>query len=606
MPVLQFKGKTAIECYHHTVPHHTLEFDAKLSVLRKREKPGLDGNLIIEGDNLITLKALLPTHAGRIKCIYIDPPYNTGDEGWVFNDNLTQPQFKEWIGQTVGKEGEDATRHDKWCCMMYPRLLLLKELLHDDGVLFVSIDDKELKNLWFLLEEIFGPDCFIACMIWKARQYPDARATSGVSIDHEYILAFGKKNSTRLRGGERDETKYANPDKDPRGPWMSRSILGLAPKERRPNLHFTMTDPDTKWTFDPPPETGWRYEPPTMNRRIMEKRILFPPTRNGRPREKVFLKELQTKFPGLPSIIVSPFTADGTQQIREIFGSGVFSFPKPSGLIRNLIEQSTDEDSIVLDSFAGSGTTAQAVLELNKEDGGNRRFIIVQQPYDTKVNEKEKFNICERISAERVRRVIEGYKFTGTKEEILLEEKVTMTALRRADEILKHVEVLKTDSAKKFDEIKAECDQGMVRVIGKKEVKGKTEGLGGSFTYARVDKPLFGEYRDWGNQSPPYEELATYIFYTETSQTFDRTAMNEKTGKIGEHRGTSYYLLYTPDGQEDRRLDMGWLKGLDKAEKNRNLVVYCEKIWVHRDDLEKFAQETKRKVRPMIVPFNLK
>ncbi len=183
MSVLQFKGKTAIECYHHTVPHHTLEFDAKLSVLQKGEKPGIDGNLIIEGDNLIALKALLPTHAGRIKCIYIDPPYNTGDEGWVYNDNLTQPQFKEWIGQTVGKEGEDATRHDKWCCMMYPRLMLLKELLHDDGVIFVSIDDNELKDLWFLLQEIFGPDCFIACMIWKSRQYPDARATSGVSIE---------------------------------------------------------------------------------------------------------------------------------------------------------------------------------------------------------------------------------------------------------------------------------------------------------------------------------------------------------------------------------------------------------------------------------------
>ena len=136
MPVLQFKGKTAVETYHHTVPHHRLEFDAKLSLLAKGEKPSLDGNLIIEGDNLLALKALLPTHAGRVKCIYIDPPYNTGNEGWVYNDNLTQPQFKEWIGQTVGKEGEDACRHDKWCCMMYPRLQLLKELLRDDGAIF--------------------------------------------------------------------------------------------------------------------------------------------------------------------------------------------------------------------------------------------------------------------------------------------------------------------------------------------------------------------------------------------------------------------------------------------------------------------------------------
>jgi adenine-specific DNA-methyltransferase len=162
MPVLQFKGKTAIEGYHHTVAHHTLEFDPKLSVLGKGKKAGVDGNLIIEGDNLIALKALLPTHAGRIKCIYIDPPYNTGNEGWVYNDNLTQPQFKEWIGQTVGKEAEDATRHDKWCCMMYPRLQLLKELLRNDGAIFVSIDDNEVASLRMLMDEVFGEENYTA------------------------------------------------------------------------------------------------------------------------------------------------------------------------------------------------------------------------------------------------------------------------------------------------------------------------------------------------------------------------------------------------------------------------------------------------------------
>lgn len=206
-----------------------------------------------------------------------------------------------------------------------------------------------------------------------------------------------------------------------------------------------------------------------------------------------------------------------------------------------------------MDSFAGSGTTAHAILELNKEDGGNRTCIFVQIPFETKEQEKEKLNICQKITAERVRRVIQGYTYKSPK--------------------------------------------------GKKE---KVEGLGGSFTYARVGRPLFGEYRDWGKQLPAYEELAKYIFYTETSRDFDRKAMNEKSGKIGEHHGTSYYLLYTPDGQQDRRLDMEWLKALDKTEKNRNLVVYCEKKWVHPDDLAKYKVETKRTVRPMIVPFNLK
>jgi adenine-specific DNA-methyltransferase len=170
MPVLSFKGKTAVENYHWTVPHHILDFDAKLSVLPKGQKPSLDGNLIIEGDNLLALKALLPTHAGKVKCIYIDPPYNTGDEGWVFNDNLSQPQFKEWIGQVVGKEGEDFTRHDKWCCMMYPRLQLLKEMLREgDGVILVSIDDIEVHYLRMLMDEVFGPENFLEMIVWQKK-----------------------------------------------------------------------------------------------------------------------------------------------------------------------------------------------------------------------------------------------------------------------------------------------------------------------------------------------------------------------------------------------------------------------------------------------------
>jgi adenine-specific DNA-methyltransferase len=212
-----------------------------------------------------------------------------------------------------------------------------------------------------------------------------------------------------------------------------------------------------------------------------------------------------------------------------------------------------NDGDIVLDSFAGSGTTAHAVLELNKEDGGNRRCILVQLPFETKEQGKDKFNICEKITGERVRLVIQGYTYTDPK--------------------------------------------------GKKE---KVAGVDGTFTYARVGRPLFGEYRDWGKQLPAYEELAKYIFYTETSRDFDRKVVNEKTGKIGEHHGTSYYLLYTPDGQQDRRLDMEWLKALDKTDKNRNVVVYCEKKWVHPDDLRKYELETKRTVRPMIVPFNLK
>ncbi len=196
MPVLQFKGKTAVETYHYTVPHHTLEFDKKLSVLEKGQKPSLDGNLIIEGDNLLALKALLPTHAGKIKCIYIDPPYNTGNEGWVYNDNLTQPQFKEWIGQTVGKEGEDFCRHDKWCCMMYPRLQLLKEFLREDGSIWVSIDDNELAHLRMLMDEVFGEQNLIATVVWRNATGP--KQSNTLSTSHEYVVG-SSNTSTRKK-----------------------------------------------------------------------------------------------------------------------------------------------------------------------------------------------------------------------------------------------------------------------------------------------------------------------------------------------------------------------------------------------------------------------
>jgi adenine-specific DNA-methyltransferase len=556
MPVLQFKGKTAIECYHHTVPHHTLEFDAKLSVLQKGEKPGLDGNLIIEGDNLVALKALLPTHAGRIKCIYIDPPYNTGNEGWVYNDNLTQPQFKEWIGQAVGKEGEDATRHDKWGCMMYPRLQLLKDLLRDDGAIFISIDDNEVASLRMLMDEIFGENNFVATIVWQ-NVYTVKNSARYLSDMHDFVILYAKQKETwkrnlRPRDEDTDED-YDNPDDDSNGPWISHALQS---RNFYSKGTYRIVCPGGREIEGPPGGTYWRVSEENFRKADSDKKVWWGKDGNNLPRIKEYLKDVKK---GVVPSTWWPYQYAGSNsgakvQVRQIMGDlDVFVTPKPVELIRRIIELSCDKDSIILDSFAGSGTTAHAVLELNKEDSGNRRYILVQLPFETKEQEKNKFNICEKVTAERVRRVIHGYTYKTPK--------------------------------------------------GKKE---NVDGLGGSFMYARVGRPLFGEYRDWGKQLPGYEDLARYIFYTETSKDFDRKVMNEKTGKIGEDHGASYYLLYTPDGQEDRRLDMEWLKGLDKTATSKSLVVYCEKIWVHRDDLAKFEQETKRTVRPMIVPFNLK
>lgn len=559
MPVLQFKGKTAVECYHYTVPHHTLDFDKKLSVLEKGQKPSLDGNLIVEGDNLLALKALLPTHAGRVKCIYIDPPYNTGNEGWVYNDNLTQPQFKEWIGQTVGKESEDACRHEKWCCMMYPRLQLLKEMLRDDGAIFISIDDEEVHHLRMLMDEIFGVAHFVGCVCWQ-KKYSASNDHQGIAPMHDFLLIYQKSGEFKrnlLPRTYQQDRAYKNPDDDPRGPWKPADYTCNKTKDERPNLYYAIHNPNTKEDVWPDEKRVWAYSEDVTDDNV-EKNLLWwgKDGGNSTPALKNFLSEVQG---GLVPTTWWPqedvgHTDEAKKEVQHILGTvGAAMTPKPVDLLRRVIRIAAAKDDLILDSFAGTGTLGHAVLALNEEDGGNRRFILVQMPFDTKEDEKEKFNICEKVTAERVMRVIKGYVYTKPR--------------------------------------------------GK---KGKIAGLGGSFTYVRLGPRLFGEYRDLGDKLPAFEELAKYIFYTETSQEFDSKAINAKTGKIGEYQSAAYYLLYTPDDKRDRALDLDWLRQIDKTEKSRNLVVYCEKLWVHRDDLLKWQRETKRTLRPMLVPFQLK
>lgn len=605
MPFLQFKGKAAVETYHHTVPHHTLELDRKLSVLGNGEEPGLDGNLIIEGDNLLALKALLPTHAGRVKCIYIDPPYNTGEEGWVYNDNLTQPQFKEWIGQTVGKDEEDACRHDKWCCMMYPRLMLLKELLRDDGVILASIDDNEVHNLRMIMDEVFGAESFHTALVWKTRN-TDNRLKSMLSTDHEYVLVYSMYGSA-LRGRTIDRSDFQNSDNDPHGPWVSDPLTGKATATERHNLHFTITNPETGDEYPPDPSRGWITDPAGIGELLADKRIWWPPNpQSGKPRKKRYLSETSERMPA------SSFWSDikgqsGADEVDLILGKRLFNFPKSVEFMSRVLDLAAPPGSIVLDCTAGSGTTAHALLTQNARDKGNRTFVLVQQPFDSKKNEQEGLNICKSVTAERVRRVMKGYAFTGRQTEALLEEKVTLTVLKKADELLARMDAAKEANAGKFNDVTSECKEGVVRVLGVKDVKGKTEGLGGSFSYARLSaQPLFGEYRNLGETLPPYEEIAKYVFYTETSQQWSPKGLNKKTGFIGAHGGRSYYLLYRPNAKSDWALDMEFLREVAAKDDNREIVVYCEKIWAHRSDRSEWEAQTGKRLRAMLVPFNLK
>lgn len=365
-------------------------------------------NLIIEGDNLEVLKLLQKSCLGKVKMIYIDPPYNTGND-FIYPDNYTESlqTYLEYTGQ-VDAQGKkfgtntdtDGRFHSKWLNMMYPRLYLARNLLREDGVVFVSINDTEMPNLRHLLDSVFGEEAFIGSLVWKSRHNVDSRNRTGLSSDHEFVLCYGQ----RIAGQEIDESKYSNPDNDPRGPWMSDNLVGLATREQRPNLHYDLTNPETGITY-PCPEKGWRYDKTTMQRKIEEGRILWPSSPEGRPRHKRFLSELRSQFTGLSSILDVPNTSTGTQEVRELFAEAIFDFPKPVGLLKTLVEQATHNDSseIVLDFFAGSGTTAQAVLELNKQDGGNRRFILVQLPEPTG---RQDYPTIADICKERVRRVI--------------------------------------------------------------------------------------------------------------------------------------------------------------------------------------------------------
>lgn len=369
MPTLDWIGKKAVVNHHREVPYRLLHCDKDKSV----GDPDA-GNLLVQGDNLEALKALLPYYAGKVKCIYIDPPYNTGEQSWVYNDNVNSLEIQAWLGRTVGKELEDLSRHDKWLCMMYPRLRLLKEFLDQDGVIFVSIDDEEVVGLRILLSEIFGKSRFIGQFVWKSRQNKDNRNITGASIDHEYILAFGGA----IRGDDRKEEQFRNPDNDPRGPWTSGNMVGIATKDARPNLHYDLVDQETTINYGCP-HMGWRFDRKRMTQMIHEGRILWPPEQSGRPRQKVFLNEFKNQFTGFSSIVGDGlFTRDGTKEIDEIFGHRAFPFAKPSEIIRQLILQGCPDDGIILDSFAGSGTTGHAILAQNNADEKERKFILVE------------------------------------------------------------------------------------------------------------------------------------------------------------------------------------------------------------------------------------
>ena len=373
-------------------------------------------NLYIEGDNLEVLKLLQESYLGKVKMIYIDPPYNTGND-FIYADDFMRSQEEE--NAQMGMYDEDKNRlfkntdtngrfHSDWCSMIYSRLLLARNLLTEDGVIFISIDDNEVTNLRRVCNEVLGESNFIAQFIWQSRQNKDNRNISGVSIDHEYIICYSKQCGQRIfRGTERKTELYNNPDDDPRGPWTSANMVGLATKDARPNLHYDLINPYDGINYGCPTK-GWRYDRNTMKRLIDENRIIWPDSPTGRPRKKSFLFELSDNLPGYSSVFSSGvYTNTATKELASIFDGYLFDFPKPVEIIRQLIQQVTAPEDIILDFFSGSATTAHAVMQLNYEDKGHRKFIMVQLPEacDAKSEAYRAGykNICE-IGKERIRR----------------------------------------------------------------------------------------------------------------------------------------------------------------------------------------------------------
>lgn len=565
MPTLQWIGKEKVVNHHLDVPFRTLE--KQYTYASEGQDDG--GNMIIHGDNLDALKALLPQFEGRVKCIYIDPPYNTGNEGWVYNDNVNDPKIRKWLGEVVGKEGEDLSRHDKWLCMMYPRLKLLQKLLSDDGVIVISIDDNELYNLKMICDEIFGSRNFVANVIWQ-KTYSPRNDANGIPYETDCLLVYSKMpgwSPNDLPRTEKMNSIYKSPDNDP-VVWTSGDPCA-ADSVMHQGMVYAIQHPVTGKMMYPPVGSHWRigqaellnimqewapYELRDLNDAEERARICdisaeevkpdvkgvvlscdleeasfraakrlnqgnwpilyFTNSGRGGLRRKRHLEEDQgRKATNLWPHAEVGHTDEAKKEIKAIFdGQAPFQTPKPTRLLERILQIATDPDSIILDSFAGSGTTAHAVLNMNKQDGSHRRFILV-----------EMMDYADSITAERVKRVISGYG------------------------------------------------------EGKKAV----EGTEGGFSFYELGEPLLTD--GLLNPNVPVEKIREYVFYTETKAALPAPSDTEKY-LLGVHDHHAYYFYYEPD--QLTTLNRSFLRTIQtKAE---GYLIYADVNALSPEDMERF------------------
>lgn len=532
MPILDWIGKDKVVNHHLDVPYRVLEHQYSFDANGTHTENNGSENMIIHGDNLSALKSLLPQYEGKIKCIYIDPPYNTGNENWVYNDNVNDPRILKWLGEVVGKEGEDLSRHDKWLCMMYPRLKLLHRLLADDGVIFISIDSNEKFNLKLLCDEIFGANRFIAdiAVINNLKGRSDdkyiATAHEGLLIYHKgYFSTYG------IAVPEEYQTEYKLSDEIGKYRLQGLRKRGAgAKREDRPNMYYpfyynedsgvlSLDNANNVIEILPHLSDGsdgrWRWGKDTATQRMSE---LVAQKVKGRNEWDVFQKDY---LPDDGSKRIKPksvwmgseFSAEsGTLQTKAILGKGIFETPKPTGIVEYCIEQAMDKDGIILDSFAGSGTTAHAILNMNKVDGGNRKFILI-----------EMMDYADTITAERVKRVIDGY---GN---------------------------------------------------GKQSV----EGTGGSFSYYELGDTLMENGNL--NENVSINKIREYVYFTETKCRPNPISEDEPY-LLGCHLVTAYYFYY--DKKHITTLNREFLHTVKTP--SDSYVMYADLCTLSNAELEKY------------------
>lgn len=584
MPTLDWIGKKKVVNHHLDVPFRVLEKKYTYSADNKSQD---SENKIIHGDNLEALKSLLPEYEGKIDCIYIDPPYNTGNTieqgGWAYNDNVSDPKIEKWLGEVVGKEEEDFTRHDKWLCMMYPRLKLLQKLLSENGAIFISIDDNEQTNLKFICDEIFGKVNFVASIPWRKRT-AKSDVPFGLSQDYETILCYAKTPLFKAskKGKER---KYFETEDFPGKPWRYHDMTTQRTKEERPNCFFTIENPKTGEKYEANPLRVWANNSETFQQWYKENRIIFPGDYDFlniskpvlRYWEKDDIEKAGDEY-GLTSAstylpLDVGMTQDGTKEITEIFGEKVFNFPKPSSLIEHLlnIAVGTKPNAIVLDSFAGSGTTGHAVMRMNKKDGGKRKFILI-----------EMMDYAETITAERIKRIISGYSYTGSEEIEIYNKKLNINNISEVQTYIDDANSIITKNENKWTKIsKPKLVDNCIKVIATKEYDTKKDGLGGDFSFYELGEPLI--INNLLNEKVDTQTIREYIWFTETNSKFTESKADENKYFLGNSLGAAYWFYY--EKEKATTLDIDFLSTIKG--KYEQYIIYADICLIPQELLQK-------------------